>query len=558
VPKGGWPRDPSPLALPKLLSPVGDVDARGDGLPVLRQPRHHGDDSVSPRRFDSILVSIDIGASRTIRRLNVGERWTFIAGVLSLAAKSPVRGALLIALQEPVSLDDIAEQAGVTKAVAKSAVDKLVRLDVLEWDDELNGLIVVNWNDYQREPKASDSREAWKSRKQKQRDKETSHAPMSRGTVTRDTLPMSRHCHAGKGREGKGRDELPRDRPHFSFSLTPGPTLSDFELIRFRCRTTGSPHRSPRSRARANPGSRQRRPAELDGEVHRPDAAEHHAAEQARQAGRGRSGRARRRQGHAADLEGRHRPHQQGRHRRRQQALRPRQGRVHKRWGKQRCEHAIRGLGLQPYAGPRGRSAEQYPGSQKYADVEHALGDEVRMEKLEAIWLAHERPSLLDQPTEPEPDREPESRARQFVRYAYGDDCTLPYVPASKEPKQTMTWPDPPPIDKVLGALHARHLRVVVYDGKPDSWSAQCPAHDDRNPSLSIHRRHDGVIGLHCWAGCPTENVVASLGLEWGDLWEDSERDRNRADGPPLPRPMPDHLQQAMRDLLARSERLAA
>jgi hypothetical protein len=161
---------------------------------------------VSPRRFDSVLVSIDIGASRTIRRLNVGERWTFIAGVLALAAKSPIRGALLIALQEPVSLDDIAEQAGVTKAVAKGAVDKLIRLDVLEWDNELNGLIVVNWNDYQREPKASDSRAAWKARKQKQRDKDDE----SRADVTRDShagrvaqvTPLSRG--EEKRREGKG------------------------------------------------------------------------------------------------------------------------------------------------------------------------------------------------------------------------------------------------------------------------------------------------------------------------------------------------------------------
>jgi hypothetical protein len=137
---------------------------------------------MSPRRFDAVLVSIDIGASRTMRRLTVGERWTFVAGVLALAAKSPTRGALLIAAGEPVSTEDIAEQAGVTKAVAKSTLDKLSRLDVLEWDDELGGLIVVNWNDYQREPKASDSREAWRERKQRERDK----ASESRADVPRD------------------------------------------------------------------------------------------------------------------------------------------------------------------------------------------------------------------------------------------------------------------------------------------------------------------------------------------------------------------------------------
>lgn len=208
---------------------------------------------------------------------------------------------------------------------------------------------------------------------------------------------------------------------------------------------------------------------------------------------------------------------------------------AHKRWGKERCLHAIRGLGLQPFAGPRGRSHEEYPGAKRYADVEHALGDEVRMEKLEAVWLAHERPSLLDQPklTSLEPVRE--QRPSLFAGpYRRSDGL--------------------PPIDRVLNALHDRGCRVVAHPNQPDSWSAQCPAHDDRNPSLSIHRRHDGVIGLHCFGPCATESVVAALGLEWGDLWEDSERDFNRADGPPLPRALPAHLQQAMRDLLASSE----
>ncbi len=134
-------------------------------------------------RFDRIMVSIDIGASRTMRRLTHAERWTFVAGILALAARSPIRGALLIARGEPADLEDIAEQAGVSKAVATSARHKLIQLDVLEWDEELGAYIVVNWSTYQREPKASDSREAWRERKQKQRD----NANVSRGDVTRDS-----------------------------------------------------------------------------------------------------------------------------------------------------------------------------------------------------------------------------------------------------------------------------------------------------------------------------------------------------------------------------------
>jgi hypothetical protein len=37
-----------------------------------------------------------------------------------------------------------------------------------------------------------------------------------------------------------------------------------------------------------------------------------------------------------------------------------------------------------------------------------------------------------------------------------------------------------------------------------------CPAHDDRNPSLSVTER-DGRILVHCHAGCPSERVIDAL-----------------------------------------------
>ena len=50
-------------------------------------------------------------------------------------------------------------------------------------------------------------------------------------------------------------------------------------------------------------------------------------------------------------------------------------------------------------------------------------------------------------------------------------------------------------------------------------WSAQCPAHDDRTPSLSFTDTRDGKILVHCHAGCEQERVIAVLrarGL-WGE-----------------------------------------
>lgn len=49
-------------------------------------------------------------------------------------------------------------------------------------------------------------------------------------------------------------------------------------------------------------------------------------------------------------------------------------------------------------------------------------------------------------------------------------------------------------------------------------WSAKCPAHEDRKPSLSISEVDDRVL-LHCHAGCSVERVVAALGLEIRDLF---------------------------------------
>lgn len=48
---------------------------------------------------------------------------------------------------------------------------------------------------------------------------------------------------------------------------------------------------------------------------------------------------------------------------------------------------------------------------------------------------------------------------------------------------------------------------------------AQCPAHDDGRPSLSV-RAGDGQVLLYCFAGCTTEGVRVALGLSWGDLFD--------------------------------------
>lgn len=71
--------------------------------------------------------------------------------------------------------------------------------------------------------------------------------------------------------------------------------------------------------------------------------------------------------------------------------------------------------------------------------------------------------------------------------------------------------------ERLLDALH-EHGSTVKANGV--SAVAQCPAHDDRNPSLSV-RRIEGSVLLHCHAGCHVEDVLAALNLSAGDLYDE-------------------------------------
>ncbi len=49
-------------------------------------------------------------------------------------------------------------------------------------------------------------------------------------------------------------------------------------------------------------------------------------------------------------------------------------------------------------------------------------------------------------------------------------------------------------------------------------YIASCPAHDDKNPSLSVTER-EGKILLHCHGGCSAEDIVRAMGLTMKDLF---------------------------------------
>ena len=71
------------------------------------------------------------------------------------------------------------------------------------------------------------------------------------------------------------------------------------------------------------------------------------------------------------------------------------------------------------------------------------------------------------------------------------------------------------------GTLLERLDKVRVRG--PGQWSACCPAHDDRGPSLTIKETSDSRLLLHCFAGCSVDEVVGAVGLDLSDLFPPRE-----------------------------------
>ena len=72
-----------------------------------------------------------------------------------------------------------------------------------------------------------------------------------------------------------------------------------------------------------------------------------------------------------------------------------------------------------------------------------------------------------------------------------------------------------------------------VREMGPGRWTARCPAHDDKTPSLAI-RDVDGKLLLHCFAQCSLHEIVSAVGLTEADLFPDKPSSHR-----PISRPFP-------------------
>ncbi len=61
--------------------------------------------------------------------------------------------------------------------------------------------------------------------------------------------------------------------------------------------------------------------------------------------------------------------------------------------------------------------------------------------------------------------------------------------------------------------------RLAKVKAVGDGWVACCPAHEDRQPSLTITEKSDGIILIHCFAECAPLDILRAVGLGLTDLF---------------------------------------
>lgn len=68
------------------------------------------------------------------------------------------------------------------------------------------------------------------------------------------------------------------------------------------------------------------------------------------------------------------------------------------------------------------------------------------------------------------------------------------------------------------GGRHDAAALIAAVRSGSRGGEARCPAHSDRDPSLSVSPGRDGRVLVKCHRDCTTESVVAALGMTMGDL----------------------------------------
>jgi len=77
-------------------------------------------------------------------------------------------------------------------------------------------------------------------------------------------------------------------------------------------------------------------------------------------------------------------------------------------------------------------------------------------------------------------------------------------------------------------------LTKVKPNGR-GQYTACCPAHNDKHPSLAIRQTDDGKILLKCFGGCSAYEIVGAVGFSLTDLFPPRESNHST----PIKNPFP-------------------
>jgi hypothetical protein len=67
--------------------------------------------------------------------------------------------------------------------------------------------------------------------------------------------------------------------------------------------------------------------------------------------------------------------------------------------------------------------------------------------------------------------------------------------------------------------------RLEKVKGRNGAYTACCPAHSDKSPSLAIRELDDGRILLKCFADCSVQDILGAIGMDMNDLFPNVNKD---------------------------------
>lgn len=119
--------------------------------------------------FDHYMLHVEAGNNHKTCRLTDAQRCAWFLGVLPIAAKSPVRGALIVGSLK-ADAGDVARQAAVTLRTATATLKRAAEIGLLDTNDD--GISFVHDFDIHNPEPRKDTTAAERQRRKRLKDKE--------------------------------------------------------------------------------------------------------------------------------------------------------------------------------------------------------------------------------------------------------------------------------------------------------------------------------------------------------------------------------------------------